>query len=74
VLTESPHRSLAYPSDTSRMESPALQRLWEVSSPLLEAEKLVARHRTLCAQSRGMVVNGKFDLLVEMIAAYVRFA
>lgn len=68
VLTEAGHRSLAYPADPSGIDLPGLRALWERTSPLLAVEKLAARRSSLSPASRGMVVNGKFDLLLEGIS------
>jgi len=67
VLTESPHRSLAYPADAAAIEDPTLRRLWGLSSPLLGRQELAAKRPAVSGQSRGFVVNGRFDLLVEGI-------
>ncbi|MFH1919480.1 MAG: vWA domain-containing protein [Planctomycetota bacterium] len=67
VLTESPHASVAYPSDPTLIQRPELVKLWELTSPLLGAKTLAAQKPTVCEQSRGMVINGKFDLLLEGI-------
>jgi len=62
VATESPHRSLAYPDSPEGIERPELAKLWEKSSPLAGAERLAATKRGVTPGSRGIVVNGKFDL------------
>jgi hypothetical protein len=67
VLTESPHRSLAYPADPAAIEDPALTRLWELSSPLVGRQELAAVKPAVSGESRGFVVNGRFDLLLEGI-------
>lgn len=70
VRTESPHVSLAYPDDPSRLASPSLARLWELSSPLPGGQNLAARRPALGERSRGFVVNGKFDLLLAGVERY----
>jgi len=67
VLTEFPHCSLAYPAEPDRIDGAELRKLWELSSPLLANRQLAARRPTLSAQSRGIVINGKFDLLLDGI-------
>ena len=67
VLTEEPHKSLAYPASDEELSTASLKKLWEASSLLLDRERLAAEKRPVTADSRGMVVNGKFDLLLEAI-------
>jgi hypothetical protein len=67
VVTEEPHTSLAYPASDENLGTPTLKKLWEATTPLLERESLAAEKRPVTAESRGMVVNGKFDLLLEAI-------
>ena len=65
VVTEEPHKSLAYPASAEEIASPNLQKLWQATSLLLDRERLAADKRPVTADSRGLVVNGKFDLLVD---------
>ncbi|MHB1033281.1 MAG: hypothetical protein ACYC35_04960 [Pirellulales bacterium] len=65
VVTESPQKALAYPAAADEIEDPALRALWELSSPLLGRERLAAEKPTVKPDSRGMVINAKFDLLLE---------
>jgi hypothetical protein len=67
VATESPHKSVAYPEADGELDDPALRVLWEVSSPLLGAGRLAAEKPTVKAGARGLVVNGKFDLLLDEV-------
>jgi len=67
VLTESPHRSLAYPPEPTGIQDPHLVKLWELSSPLLGSHALAARKTAVTPQSRGIVINGKFDLLLDAV-------
>jgi hypothetical protein len=67
VVTEEPHKSLAYPPSDEDLGTASLKKLWEASSPLLDRQRLAAEKRPVTADSRGMVVNGKFDLLLEAI-------
>ena len=67
VVTESPHKSLAYPAAADEIEDPALRAIWELSSPLLGRERLAAEKPTIKPDSRGMVINAKFDLLLEEV-------
>ncbi|HWB09022.1 MAG TPA: hypothetical protein VG826_07350 [Pirellulales bacterium] len=67
VVTEEPHKSLAYPTGDEELNTPSLKKLWEASSLLLDRERLAAEKRPVTADSRGMVVNGKFDLLLEAV-------
>jgi len=67
VLSESPHASLAYPAEPTKMQHPGLAKLWELTSPLLGSRTLAAGKRAVLPESRGMVINGKFDLLLDGI-------
>ena len=67
VVTQSPHRSLVYPAQAGGLDDAALHAMWQLSSPLLGAGRLIARRPTLTPQSRGFVVNGKLDLLLPGI-------
>jgi len=67
VATQSPHKSVAYPQSDADLAEPALQALFRLSGPLLRREQLAEEKRTCKAQSVGMVVNGKFDLLVDAL-------
>jgi len=67
VVTESPHRALAYPDSAEQIDDPELRKLWELSSPLLGRRQPAARKPTVTEQSRGIAINCKFDLLLEGI-------
>ncbi len=68
-MTESPHPSLAYVPDPARIQSDGIRKLWELSSPLLGRQTLADKRPAVSAESRGFVVNGKFDLLLDGIKA-----
>lgn len=66
VLTETPHKSLAYPASEAQLETEELRALWQASSPVPEWERLQAAKRPYIESgSRGFVVNGKFDIIGE---------
>jgi hypothetical protein len=65
IVTESPHRSLSYPGVPERIDDPLLRQLWQRSSLLLGAEHLAAERPALTADARGIVINAKFDLLLD---------
>lgn len=65
VVTESPHRSLAYPDQPAQLTDPVLKELWELTSPLLGSRRLAAEKRTVAVDSRAIVINGRFDLLLD---------
>ena len=67
VVTESPHRSLSYPGRPDEIDDPMLQALWQQSSPLLGARRLAAERPSISVDARGIVINGKFDLLLDGI-------
>jgi hypothetical protein len=64
VVTETPHPSVAYPKAADELDAPGLKSLWQLTSPLLGCQRLAADRPRITAESRGMVVNGKFDLLL----------
>lgn len=66
VSTETPCKSAVFPDSTSGLESESLKALWNASSPLAGWEALAAAKRPyVTGASRGIVVNGKFDVLGE---------
>lgn len=65
VVTEEPQKSLAYPASDEEIESPGLKKLWQATSLLLDRARLAADKRPVTADSRGIVVNGKFDLFID---------
>lgn len=67
VATEAPHASLAYPETGDALASAGLRTLWEVSSLLVDAPRLEAQRPGLKPGAHGIVVNGKFDLLLESV-------
>jgi hypothetical protein len=69
VITEAPHKSLSYPESAADIEGDGLRALWQSSGQLPDWEKLQAAKRPYVrASSRGFVVNGKFDVLVDELA------
>jgi hypothetical protein len=67
IVTEPPHKSLAYPDTDDEIKDASIKKLWEATSLLLDRERLAADKRPVTAASRGMVVNGKFDLLLDAV-------
>jgi hypothetical protein len=67
VATEPPHATLLYPSSEFDSDDPCLQTLWRLSSPLLYRDELAAEKPSITGQSRGMVINGKFTLLLDAL-------
>lgn len=65
IATETPHKSLVYPADAAELEDPALCKLFETASPLLARERLSQEKPSISAEARGIVINGKFDALLE---------
>src|SRR5262249_10645252 len=64
VATEAPHRSLAYPASNADIDEPNLAQLWSLTSPLMGRQQLSAERPTIHPEARGMVINGKFDLIL----------
>jgi hypothetical protein len=69
AVTPSPHRSLAYPGRPEGIEDPVLRKLWELSSPLLAAAAMAQQRPAVSSDARGIVINGKFDLLLDAMLA-----
>ena len=67
LSTETPHKSLAYPAGDEAIDSVGFKALWAATSPLLARQRLAADRPAVTPDSRGMVINGKFDLLLEGI-------
>ncbi|HEV3002875.1 MAG TPA: hypothetical protein VGX78_00370 [Pirellulales bacterium] len=68
LSTEAPHKSLAYPAGDEEIEGAGLKSLFSATSPLLARQRLAAeRPKTIVPDARGIVINGKFDLLLEGI-------
>jgi hypothetical protein len=69
LLSESPHPSVAYPAKDDDLRDDAFRKLWELSSLLARREQLAEKRPSLAEQSRGFVINGKFDLLTAELSA-----
>ena len=67
VATESPHKSLLYPDTDAEMAGESLKKLWQLSSPLLGRVRLSGEKPLIKADSRGMVINGRFDVLLDEV-------
>lgn len=66
IGTETPHTSLSYCDTDEALDSAELKGAFAVSSPLLGREALSESKPSLVKPgSRGIVVNGKFDLLLD---------
>lgn len=70
AATEKPHASTSYPADSEGIECESLKAAFEASAGLLGREQLsVDKPSIVSAESRGVVINGKFDLLFDGINA-----
>ncbi len=68
LSAETPHKALGYPAHDDEIDGAGFKALWTATSPLLARERLsTERPNVVAADSRGMVINGKFDLLLEGI-------
>lgn len=63
ILPEKTVSARAYPDSAEGLEEETLRQLWDVSSRLVNVEKLLVNKPMLKEASRGVVINGKFDLL-----------
>lgn len=67
IVTGQPHKSLAYPDTDEEITDANLKKLWSVTSLLAGREQLAETKRAITANSRGLVINGKFDLLINSL-------
>ena len=65
VTTETRHASVVYPDGDAALETDSLKALWKTASPLLFGDTLAEEKPAIRPGSRGLVVNGKFFLLVD---------
>ena len=69
VATEDPHPSVLYPNSPDALQDANCQVIWSLTSPLDAAAMLAETRPQIQADSRGLVVNGKFDLLIDSLKA-----
>lgn len=69
VASEDAQPSLVYPTAAAEIEDPILTTLRSYSSQIPTWPQLAEKHSLLTADSRGIVVNGKFELLWDMLQA-----
>jgi hypothetical protein len=67
VETEADSPTVVCPDSETQLADPSLQVLWRLSSPLLARAELAADKPTITEQSRGLVVNGKPNLLLDAL-------
>lgn len=67
IVTEQPHKSLAYPDTDEEINDDNLKKLWSITSLLEGREQLAETKRSITANSRGLVINGKFDALISSL-------
>jgi hypothetical protein len=68
VATEEPHSSIAFPINNSSLQTDELKALFDRSSKLLGSEQLeISKPKLVKVDSRGLVVNCKFDFLMDGI-------
>ena len=68
VATDVPHSSLSYCENDDDLSLPELKSLFAVTSDLLGRDDLMQKKPSVVKPgSRGIVVNGKFDLLLDGI-------
>lgn len=64
IATEAPHRSVAYAATDAGIDAKSLKHLWQLTSPLLDWQRIATERATIQPNARGFVINGKFDLLL----------
>ena len=68
VVTEAPQGSSIFSGTDEDLKDQSLKTLWKISSALPHAEELREQNRPyLNSESRGLVVNGKFDILPDLL-------
>ena len=68
VATEEPHASVVFPASDENLQTPELQEIFEHTGQLIDSERLAnEKPQVVEATSRGMVVNGKIDLVLDTI-------
>ena len=68
IATEAPHSSVSYTQSDTALDDPGLKAAFAVSSTLLGREELaISKPALVKPQSRGIVINGKFELLLDGI-------
>ena len=68
IATELPHPSVAYPETENVLDHPSLAAAWQCTSLLINAGEYQSRSN-ITASSRGMVVNGRFDLMLDPLVS-----
>lgn len=70
VVTEQPHASVVFPASNEQLEPGPLQELFEHTSLPVDVERLASeKPQIMQPTSRGLVVNGKIDLILDAIYA-----
>ena len=67
VVPETEHLPVMYAGSAGDLEDSELQTLWGLTSPLLCRSHITADDPSIAADARGMVVNGKFNRLLDAI-------
>jgi hypothetical protein len=67
VETEADHVTVVCPGEESQLADPGVQCLWRLTSPLLGRAELAAEKPSVSVQARGLVVNGKPNLLLDAL-------
>lgn len=65
VATESPHPSVVFPATAEALSTDSLQALWNNASELLFNAELAAEKPAIKPGARGLVVNGKFFVVMD---------
>ncbi len=65
VATESPHPSVVFPGSDETLATDSLRALWAGTAELLFNAELSAEKPAIKPGARGMVVNGKFFVLID---------
>ncbi len=69
ILPESPLPAVAYPAQQDQLADPSAAALWRITSLLAGADRIAATRHHICRESRGLVVGGRFDLLLDSLDA-----
>jgi hypothetical protein len=75
VITDSPHKSLAYPDSDSELDGEDLKALWRSSATVPHWDTLQAAKRPyITANSKAFVINGKFDIIGDELREMLKAA
>lgn len=67
VVTQGEHPPVSYPDSESELSMSELETLWRITSPLLCRSRVALEDESITVDSRGIVVNSRFSLLLDPV-------